>query len=102
MCLPLFTGSGVCDHVGSEKSKSRLRHAYRGGVPMADKADSRCDVVVIGGGPAGSTMASLLAMKGYDVTVLERERFPREHVGESMLPFCYHVFKELGILEEME
>jgi flavin-dependent dehydrogenase len=60
------------------------------------------DVVVIGGGPAGSTMASFLAMKGHAVTVLERERFPREHVGESMLPFCYHVFKELGILEEME
>ena len=61
-----------------------------------------CDVLVIGGGPAGSTMASLLTMKGYEVVVLERERFPREHVGESMLPFCYHVFDELGIREEME
>ena len=47
-------------------------------------------------------MASYLSMKGYDVTVLERERFPREHVGESLLPFCYHLFKELGILEQME
>lgn len=61
-----------------------------------------CDVVVIGGGPAGSTMASYLTLKGHSVTVLERERFPREHVGESMLPFCYHVFEELGILSEME
>ena len=66
------------------------------------KTDSSSDVVVIGGGPAGSTMASFLAMKGHDVTVLERERFPREHVGESMLPFCYHVFKQLGILDQME
>jgi flavin-dependent dehydrogenase len=60
------------------------------------------DVVVIGGGPAGSTMASFLSMKGHDVTVFERDRFPREHVGESMLPFCYHVFDDLGILPEME
>jgi flavin-dependent dehydrogenase len=60
------------------------------------------DVVVIGGGPAGSTMASFLAMRGHSVAVLERERFPREHVGESMLPFCYDVFKDLGILEVMK
>lgn len=64
--------------------------------------ESTVDVVVIGGGPAGSTMASFLAMKGHSVTVFEREKFPREHVGESMLPFCYHVFKELGVLETME
>ncbi|CAN5407836.1 MAG: NAD(P)/FAD-dependent oxidoreductase [Acidimicrobiia bacterium] len=60
------------------------------------------DVVVIGGGPAGSTISSFLAMKGHDVTVLERDRFPREHVGESMLPFCFNVFKALGILEDMK
>jgi flavin-dependent dehydrogenase len=64
--------------------------------------DSESDVLVIGGGPAGSTMASFLTMKGHSVTVLERERFPRDHVGESMLPFCYHVFKELGVLDEMK
>jgi flavin-dependent dehydrogenase len=66
------------------------------------KHDHECDVLVIGGGPAGSTMASFLRMKGYDVTVLERDRFPREHVGESMLPFCYKVFEELGVLETMK
>jgi flavin-dependent dehydrogenase len=47
-------------------------------------------------------MASFLSMAGHSVTVIEREKFPREHVGESMLPFCYHVFKELGVLETME
>jgi flavin-dependent dehydrogenase len=68
----------------------------------AIQQDHESDVLVIGGGPAGSTMASFLAKKGHSVTVLERERFPREHVGESMLPFCYHVFEDLGILEEMK
>jgi flavin-dependent dehydrogenase len=64
--------------------------------------DQESDVVVIGGGPAGSTMASFLTKKGHAVTLLERARFPREHVGESMLPFCYHVFEELGVLETMK
>jgi hypothetical protein len=60
------------------------------------------DVVVIGGGPAGSTAASFLTKKGHTVTVLERAKFPRHHVGESMLPFCYHIFDELGVLPQME
>jgi flavin-dependent dehydrogenase len=60
------------------------------------------DVVVIGGGPAGSTVASFLARKGHAVSVFERAVFPRDHVGESMLPFCYRIFEELGVLSEME
>lgn len=59
------------------------------------------DVVVIGGGPAGSSAGSFLAMKGHRVTVLEKEAFPRDHVGESLLPFCYRLFEKLGVLEEM-
>lgn len=61
-----------------------------------------CDVLIIGGGPAGSTAATYLAQKGYQVTVVEKEKFPREHVGESLLPFCYSIFQELGVLAEME
>lgn len=60
------------------------------------------DFIIIGGGPTGSTAATYLARKGYKVLVLEREKFPRQHVGESLLPFCYPLFKELGVLDEMK
>ncbi|MDQ3110052.1 MAG: FAD-dependent oxidoreductase [Bacteroidota bacterium] len=59
------------------------------------------DFIIIGGGPTGSSSAIYLRRKGYSVLVLEREKFPRQHVGESLLPFCYPLFKELGMLEEM-
>src|SRR5262245_42168946 len=73
----------------------------KGGRPMAPIAE-RTDVLVIGGGPAGTNSASFLAREGWDVTVFERAVFPRDHVGESMLPFCYWIFEELGILETMK
>lgn len=60
------------------------------------------DVLVIGGGPAGSTVSTMLAKNGHKVTLFERERFPRDHVGESLLPYCYPIFEELGVLDEMK
>ena len=54
------------------------------------------DVIVIGGGPAGSTAAALLARAGHSVLLLEKSKFPREHVGESLLPFCYWLFRFSG------
>ena len=60
------------------------------------------DVIVIGGGPAGSTSATWLARHGYNVLLLEREKFPREHVGESLLPFCYSLLDDLGVIDELK
>ncbi len=61
--------------------------------------DGRCQVVVIGGGPAGSTVASRLAQKGRDVVLLEKARHPRFHIGESLLPMNMPLFEELGVAE---
>ncbi|AEV87037.1 tryptophan halogenase [Actinoplanes sp. SE50] len=60
------------------------------------------DVIVIGGGPAGATTAGLLAQRGHSVLVLDRERFPRYHVGESLIPAFMRPMKELGLTERMD
>jgi flavin-dependent dehydrogenase len=63
---------------------------------------SHYDVVVIGGGPAGSTVSTLVAQRGYNVAVFEREAFPRFHIGESLIPETYWVFKRLNMLQKMQ
>jgi flavin-dependent dehydrogenase len=65
-----------------------------------EKADS-CDVVVIGGGPAGTTAASLLTKRGWDVALLEKDVHPRFHIGESLLPMNIPIFEELGIIDKV-
>ncbi|MGO9930286.1 MAG: NAD(P)/FAD-dependent oxidoreductase [Steroidobacteraceae bacterium] len=60
-----------------------------------------CDVAVIGGGPAGSTAAALLARRGYKVIALEKAHHPRFHIGESLLPMNLPLFERLGVLDKV-
>ncbi len=62
----------------------------------------QCEVVVIGGGPAGSTIAALLAQRGRDVVLVEKSRHPRFHIGESLLPLNLPLFDKLGVREQVE
>jgi len=64
--------------------------------------ESSTDILVIGGGPAGSTAATLLAREGFSVNVLEREVFPREHIGESLLASAISIFDLLGVRDKVE
>ncbi len=59
------------------------------------------DVIVIGGGPAGSSSSAILAEYGHRVLLLEREKFPRYHIGESLIPFTFHPLQRLGMVEKM-
>ena len=60
-----------------------------------------CDVLVVGGGPAGSTISALLSEKGWRVTLLEKARHPRFHIGESLLPQNLPIFDRLGVMEDV-
>jgi flavin-dependent dehydrogenase len=62
---------------------------------------NECDVLVIGGGPAGSTAAALLAQKGYRVTLIEKARHPRFHIGESLLPANLPLLEKLGVADQV-
>jgi flavin-dependent dehydrogenase len=64
--------------------------------------ESIYDVAIIGGGPSGSTAATFLARQGHKVLVLEREKFPRFHIGESLLPHSMDAFERLGLIEKLD
>jgi flavin-dependent dehydrogenase len=64
--------------------------------------NSRYDAIVVGGGPAGSTAAAVLASKRRRVVLLEKEKFPRYHIGESLLPYTYFPLERIGLLDRMK
>jgi flavin-dependent dehydrogenase len=66
------------------------------------KANESLDALIIGAGPAGTAAASLLAASGHRVLVIEREKFPRYHVGESLLPFAFQPLERLGLISRMK
>jgi flavin-dependent dehydrogenase len=63
---------------------------------------TKYDVIVIGGGPAGSTISSILSREGKSVVLFEKERFPRHHIGESLMTDTYFTFQRMGLLEKMK
>ena len=68
---------------------------------VRQEAGNSPDILVVGGGPAGSTISALLAGQGYDVVLLEKSRHPRFHIGESLLPLNLPLFERLGVAKQV-
>ena len=89
-------------HASAIRDEGQRVSSWRGSRFMATTGTSEVDVVVIGGGPAGSTVSTLIAQQGPRVALFERERFPRFHIGESLIPETYWVLKRLNMLPKMQ
>lgn len=70
--------------------------------PQQASSPQRCDVLVIGAGPAGSAISALLAERGWNVEVLDKDTHPRFHIGESLLPHTLPYLKRLGVLQDVD
>ncbi len=69
---------------------------------MIMKNDSSYDAIVIGAGPSGTTAATVLAMHGRRVLIVEKEKFPRYSIGESLIPYCYYTLERIGMVDKMK
>jgi flavin-dependent dehydrogenase len=90
------------ERIDSASYGSGAAPADGGARPGSSNGGRPADVVVIGGGPAGSTVSTLIAQRGFHVRLFERERFPRFHIGESLIPETYWVLKRLNMLGKMQ
>jgi 2-polyprenyl-6-methoxyphenol hydroxylase-like FAD-dependent oxidoreductase len=92
----------VVDRTAPEPARVSLEWAGNGEMDGSGNASPfDCDVLVIGGGPGGSTISTLLSKRGWRVTMLEKTSHPRFHIGESLLPANMPIFEELGVLEKL-
>jgi flavin-dependent dehydrogenase len=85
----------------ADKLSSGTDAVWSGAEALLSDTSRACDVLVMGGGPAGSTAAILLAEKGYRVVLLEKARHPRFHIGESLLPANLPLFERLGVATQV-
>src|SRR4029453_19598596 len=95
-------GAGLARALRHRPGHQQEARPEAGRAVRQDRGASGPDVVVVGGGPAGSTAAALLVRQGLAVTLLERERFPRDHIGESLLPASMPILDVLGVLPRLE
>src|SRR5471030_2130518 len=94
------TATARCCCKGNSRSCSRTP-LLRLEIGATEPAQRRCEVFVIGCGPAGSTIGALLSERGRDVAVVDKERHPRFHIGESLLPLNMPILERLGVWDEL-
>ncbi len=84
------------------RSNGKRQQRIQSITPSLRDSNFSFDCVIVGAGPAGCTAAAILAEKGWRVALLEREKFPRYHIGESLMPYCFFPLERIGMIEKMK